>query len=468
MVWLVGILAVVLVGGYFGVTAWVRGYLHGEGFRMMAGEKASALMKADGEFGAFHWAETTARVEGFSAKGYEDAAFSQLDLEGLVVEVNAEAARDGVWELRKVEAKRMAVVVAEERLRGEAPKGDAVAAGGGLLAGFLPKRFEVKVIEVNEANVRVEMGDDDVHAGGMRVEVRPEAGGRAAVTVGGGTVVMAGMPEVELDVGSGRVTPETIFVTEVKGSFMEGATLLAEGTVERSTPPVVALTVEFDQLEAEKVLPEDWRKRLTGMLSGELEVAGEGGRGGYGVRGRMDLEKGVLEALPVLDEIAKHTRTDNFRRLVLSEAWMRFERQGDRLYAPEVVIASAGLLRVEGSLTIEGSVAEGEFQVGVTPGALRWLPSAEAKVFTREEGGFRWTTVRVWGASDDLQQDLSGRLLAAAVEGTAEAVVEGVTSLLPETVKEETKGAVDAVIEQGGDVIKQGADLLRGILPFGK
>jgi hypothetical protein len=54
-------------------------------------------------------------------------------------------------------------------------------------------------------------------------------------------------------------------------------------------------------------------------------------------------------------------------------------------------------------------------QLGVFPEYLEWLPHAE-EVFTRERGGYRWTTVHLSGTPDKPGQDLSPRLLETLKE----------------------------------------------------
>ena len=77
---------------------------------------------------------------------------------------------------------------------------------------------------------------------------------------------------------------------------------------------------------------------------------------------------------------------------------------------------------------------EGLFQVGVTPTSLRWLPGSQARVFTVERDGYVWTSVRVTGLLDDLKEDLSQRLIAAAgtelYEGIKGTVEKGARDLL--------------------------------------
>jgi hypothetical protein len=75
---------------------------------------------------------------------------------------------------------------------------------------------------------------------------------------------------------------------------------------------------------------------------------------------------------------------------------------------------SRGLLRLEGSFDVFGGAIDGQFQVGITPAALQWLPGSQERVFTVARGGYLWTPMRVTGPLDRPHEDLSGRLAVAA------------------------------------------------------
>jgi hypothetical protein len=143
---------------------------------------------------------------------------------------------------------------------------------------------------------------------------------------------------------------------------------------------------------------------------------------------------------------------------------MEFSRRGGRFFAKEIELESTGLIRIEGALSIEGGVADGRFEVGVTPGTLRWIPSAEQKVFVREEGPYRWATVRITGPVGDLNEDLSGRLVQGAVEGAVEGVVDTATSLLPDAAVDGASDVLDGAVEGAMGILETGSGLLNGLL----
>jgi hypothetical protein len=57
----------------------------------------------------------------------------------------------------------------------------------------------------------------------------------------------------------------------------------------------------------------------------------------------------------------------------------------------------------------------GTLEIGLTTNYLDWLPHPE-EVFTRESGGYLWTTVHLSGTLQSPQQDLSPRLIQALTE----------------------------------------------------
>ena len=102
-------------------------------------------------------------------------------------------------------------------------------------------------------------------------------------------------------------------------------------------------------------LTEDWRVRLHGNASGEVKVRARLPLNAPPeITGTIALADGELEALPVLDQIAAFTRTQQFRRLKLTRASAEFRHTGPRLAVTNFIAESEGLIRMEGSFIIEG------------------------------------------------------------------------------------------------------------------
>jgi hypothetical protein len=131
-----------------------------------------------------------------------------------------------------------------------------------------------------------------------------------------------------------------------------------------------------------------------------------------------------------------------FRRLALSTASGDFHHDGVRLRVSNFAAESRGLLRLEGKFVVVGGAIDGDFQVGITPAALQWLPGSQERVFTVARGGYLWTPMRVTGPLDKPQEDLSGRLAVAAGSAIIETVEKTGREAI-ETGKDAAKGVLD-------------------------
>ena len=61
-------------------------------------------------------------------------------------------------------------------------------------------------------------------------------------------------------------------------------------------------------------------------------------------------------------------------------------------------------------MSIEQRRLRGTIRLGLTREYLDWLPNPE-EVFSRKQGGYLWTNVRLSGTIDDPGQDLSSRII---------------------------------------------------------
>jgi hypothetical protein len=129
------------------------------------------------------------------------------------------------------------------------------------------------------------------------------------------------------------------------------------------------------------------------------------------------------------------------------------------VFLTNLVLASEGLVRVEGNLFIRNRELDGSFRLGLAAGTLANIPGAETHVFAPGERGLLWTTLRITGTLDDPKEDLTDRLMAAAgmrmfdvIPETGEKVIKFSRSLLGDTPGK--------VIEAGGQVIDKGVEAL--------
>jgi hypothetical protein len=420
----VGLLLALLVALIMGYNA-VRSYLRSDDFRLSLGNRAGKMLEGKGDFTPFRWDGWTVSTEEFSFVGADGVRqFYARDLDG---EIDVGAVWDQVYRLENLRLR-------EIEFRGDFREGvtgtgeidDWEPAPDRFWSDFLPDRVEVTGVDV--ASLRGEARTDDGDWGWSKVplRLRPGSGDKVYdLTLNGGEITTP-WPLVErltLRSAEGRFSGRHFYLLDSDFEVLKDARIVATGDVALESGNW-QLQGDLSGARIEELVAEDWKQRLTGPVEGSFRVRGKPGAEVL-ASGDLTLEDGVLTALPVLDRIAAYTGSMRFRRLALSEASLDFEKRGQVLHLRKIVLASEGLVRMEGEMRIDGNlIRKGDFRVGVTPGTLDHLPGAETKVFQRGDLGLLWTPLKISGTLEAPREDLSDRLIAAAGERMFEMIPE--------------------------------------------
>jgi hypothetical protein len=304
--------------------------------------------------------------------------------------------------------------------------------------GWLPNRVEIGKATVHDTQLTWSGGG----LRGTAFEIEPHEGGWQ-IAGQGGRITYGKLPPLDVDNLHLRYHAPSLYVTSAELRQQGGGSLQTTGEINFSRQLDLRLTLV--NIAISPYLSDDWRLRAKGNLSGGVDVhSALPSKGAPQLSGSLKLSQGELTALPVLDEIATFTRTQQFRRLNLNNASGDFTQDDTGLRVKNFVAESDGLIRVEGGFTIVNGMIDGSFQVGVTPSSLQWLPGSQTKVFTESRGGYVWAPMHLTGPANKPTEDLSPRLIAA-VQG---AVIEGV------------QNAADQAVKQGKDAVKSALDLL--------
>jgi hypothetical protein len=442
--WGIPVFFVLLVTGFFVAKAAIDAYLRSDGFRQFVANKAGGTLHADAELAPLHFAGTNVFADGFKAKGGRDAAFADLQLEQMRSEISLRRFFEKVWMVEQFEVQRLRVDFDGPRVdRPPEPTANPLAAPkteDRSESGWLPNRVEVGRAVIRDTQLLWAGGG----LRGTALDIQPHEGGWQ-IAGEGGKLEYAKLPPLEVASIRLRYRAPSLFINSAELRQAAGGSVQATGEVNFTEKVDLRLTLV--NLNVSPFLSDDWRLRAKGNLSGEVTVRtplpmlpGASPQ----LAGSLRLTQGELTALPVLDEIAMFTRTQQFRRLTLNNASGDFEQEGDKLSVKKFIAESEGLIRVEGDFTVVNSQIDGVFQVGVTPGSLQWLPGSQGKVFIESRGGYVWAPMHLTGPVNKPNEDLTARL-AAAAQG---AVIEGVQNAAGEAVK------------TGKDVLKGALDLL--------
>ena len=435
LAWTGVVLVVLAACGLVAVKMWVNSYLRSPGFRKQIGERTAEHLQAQVEIAPIRFDTTEFFCDGLRGEGARDGKFSDIKVEN----VRGEFRLPSVWRMifgdkkfrvETVDVQRVEVNFFENRLSLALPH---------------PEKKN-KVTEIGRIGVReLVIGWDGGSVSGLGVVATPVEGGWQIVG-DGGHAKQKGLPEMDIAV--------LRIVHKEPSLFIQDAKLRAEGgeitvTGEVTEKEKVDLQFKAKGVNVTPLLPEDWRARLHGRVTGDARVVvplRDGSPMSPVVTGHAELQQAVLETLPVLNKIADFTKTDRFRRLMLNQVRGDFRYDQNGLHVTNLVVESERLILVKGAFTVANGQIEGTFEVGITPGPLQWLPGSQDKVFSAVRDGYAWATMHITGPVRSPKEDLSARLYAAAqnavvqqVEATATQAVGGAV----DTVKKGASGVFD-------------------------
>ena len=439
--WALPALLVLAFLGYFAVKAAAYSYLRSDGFRKFVAQKAGATLRAECEIAPLQFTGANVFTEGFKAQGGKDAPFASLGLDQMRAEISLRRFFEKVWQVEQVEVQRVTLSLTGPR----ADLPDAPPVGAGTVptaspsGGWLPNRVEIASATVHDTNLAWD-------GGGMRnttVTAKPDNGGWK-IAGQGGKIEQTGLPALDVQALALLYRAPSLYVNTAE--FRQGGVGSVKATGEINFAERLDLQVAIRDVNLTPFLSDDWRVRLKGQLSGDVTIRGPLPLPAAGpeIAGSISLARGELTALPVLDQIALFTGTQQFRRLSLSRASADFRQDGAKLRVTKFVTESEGLIRIEGDFTVEKSTIDGTFQVGVTPSSLAFIPGSREKVFTESRGGYVWASMQLKGPLNKPVENLTLRLKQAA----GEAIVDT------------ARGAVEDTIKTGKDTIKSALDLL--------
>ena len=418
-----------VAGGLLLAAAWLAAgrWVRSDEFRRFIEHQISAeLRAAEVRVAPLRWQGRTVSSAGLSATGSGGAdagrALARVSAETLAADWQPRALWRGAWRLDELRVGRATVVLGDDGrarslLPAPAPRASGQPSAGGW--GLLPTRFEVGRVRIENFSLAWDPARPDSEGSVRNVALEAVAlpdGKTWAIAGRGGRFSQAGVPALALDALQLHATARELRITEVRGRPETGGTVRLTGTQQLDGDRTLDLRARFEGVPAAPFLPEDWRARLRGIASGDLRVTGPAeDPARLAVTGRVELRDGLLEALPILGDLAFLGVTERFRRMPLRQGTAAFSWTRERLEVTELRLAGDGALRVEGSFGVSGGQIAGTLLVGVPRAALRWLPGASSRVFDLpERDGYAWTTLQLSGPANAPREDLTPRLLAAA------------------------------------------------------
>lgn len=477
----------VLVSAIFGYR-WVRGFLRSDDFRVLLSNEAGKALEAEAQFTPFLWDGWSVRTEKLSASGEGQIAF--LEASGLEATVDVGAIWDRVYRLQDILVREIEV---KADFKKSAPKPEKPAevpveemhpssGKSHFWDRFLPNEFEMTGLRIAKMGGSALSEQGEWLWAGTSAEVEPGSSrGAYDVEITGGKIdtPLELLPQVQLKNVKARFAGEQLFLREARLEALERASLELSGDFDFQKK-TWNLKGDLAGATCEELVSADWKQRLLGEIDSSFRVK-KSAETEPEITGSLQINRGILTALPILDKIAAYTGALRFRRLVLSDARLDFRKMGDEIELKNISLISEGLVHITGHINLRGDeITLGQLRVGITPGTLAHLPGAETKVFTPGEKGLLWTPVSISGTVKKPQEDLSERLIAAAGERmfelipetgelalrfTGKAVDEATKSLLDKEaltgkLSKKVAEVKEVAVEKGREAAEKGAEKL--------
>lgn len=482
-------MVLLVVGGiFFGYQA-VRSYLKSDDFRVMLGDQLGEAVSGGAVFHPFQWDGWTVSTAGLEVTGEE--AIQLLEVDDIEASVDVGAVWGGVYRIEDVTVRKVDLKgdfrEREAAIPDSAENENEVMpvtpeAEKSFWESWLPTKVEVTSLKVSSisGNALTEKGAWSLK--GASLEALPGAGkGAYDFTLRNGDVSspLPLVKELKLREAKGRYGNDFVYLLSSSAEVFERGQLLMSGEYDL-TESEWAFSGDLVGVNLNEILPEDWKQRLLGEIRVDFSARGKKD-GDPVISGDLEMSRGTLTALPILDRIAAYTNTERFRRLELSEANLEFKQVGERLELRNINLASEGLVQIEGDLILEGDVIRsGRFNLGITPGTLIHLPGAETKVFQRGKNGLLWASVKIGGTLDSPTEDLSERLIMAAGERMFELLPEAGGWALKysgEAIGGQTKellknhgvilGVANSILGKSKTLVEKGNDTLDEVIEQG-
>lgn len=429
------------------VYIWLGKLINSPGFSEFLASQAGEAMEAQAELKSLRWNGYSALSEGLVLIGFKSSKVDQLHAETLRVEWNWRSLFQGAWRIENIEVQKLsATFKIKERSPSEKNLSDKIAKGVALpaeseapssstnnekfpafLAKWLPARFEFGRLEVLDANLNFDQFGTTRNAlsvvaveNGHDIEAR------------GGSLSILGIPPLTLAQCRIRERNGTYFLEDFRAFVNGGGSIVASGTLGEKK----RLNLVWDNVPVNLPPVPQLGEYLTGISKGNATQKEDGSW-----RGSLSINGASLRGLPLMKTVASFLRNPAWANPPLQAFSADFEWSGGNLTLTNLIIESANLARIEGSLGVAaGGILSGQLQVGLDQNTLKFLPGARETVFNKARGGWNWSSVQLGGTLSHPTEDLSSRLTTSIAAGVfldqSSKAIEAVPSTAIDTAKD--------------------------------
>ncbi len=459
---LLGISLLLIAGMIFAYNKAIS-FLHSESFRDKVSLEVGALIGSEVSFADFKWNGLSAKNDQLKSTG--EGLISSIDAEKLQLDVDLDFFKRDKFTLKNVviNSVNAEIDLDKDFLTFELEKKEK-----GFIESLLPEKIELLDAVINDVNAKIHSKSGDYTMSGVRIEAEKAKDSdsySAHISNGRLKLPYTLLDSVRLKQGDLILMDKEIYIKDTKFEIYESGELRLDGVVDL-TPharDMYDIEAELSGLKCEDIFPDAWHRHLEGEVVGSFRVKPHQGKEPL-IVGKLEIKDGTLQALPVLNTVSIYLAEPKYRTLEFQKFSCDFEKFRDQTHLRNIVLESKGLIQVEGNLKIEGENLNGLFDIGIPSNYLENIPGAKNSVFQPGKDELLWAKVKIGGNFDDMTEDLSGRLMAAATEEMIKRTIEmGIQLADPETMKKFVDPkTLEQLLNGGKGGIKNVEGILKG------
>ena len=386
------------------VSIQIGRFVHSDDFSRFIASHAGEAWEAEATLQPLQWDGNSALSQSLTLVGVDSSALDRLEAKALRAEWNWRALLSGAWKIENIEIetlsaafKSKAGIAPDDALNGIAKKTPASS----FLAHWLPSRFEFGRCDVWKADLRF----GEIQSTSLALTLQSADGGYN-IEARGGTLAIPGLPPLDHAQSRIRERHGIYHLDDSRFFLPSGGSVVASG----NSGANARLTLVWDAVPVAALHVPYLAKYLDGISQGQAK------RDAQGVwRGSISFTRARLHDLPLLKNAAAFLRDPSWANPSLQKLSADFEWSGGNLTLTNLVIESAGLARLEGSVRVtQGGDLSGQVQLGLDLNTLKMLPGAREAVFATSRNGWYWSPIQLGGTVSNPNEDLSPRLAVSA------------------------------------------------------
>ena len=370
----------------FVIFIFTSSYLKSGKFKRLIETKISQNLNIEGEFDKFNWSGTSLNSNEFSAKGYADNPLSKIRANGIRANINLGAIKNKTWEVSSVDINQLNFLIDESDKKFSNPYKNRVnefdqKESNWFKKLFFPNNLIVKSFGVN--NINFDFNNYPLTILGRGISLNAEESSvlnSYKIKAFNGGVWIDDFPKLLLKEGHFRNVGNKIIMDSFDFNLFDESRARLFGEIIASKSPSLDIECKLSDLPADKILPEDWIKKLKGLINININI--DGSVDNPIIHGSAKLINGSLEALPILERIDEFLGTSKFRRLALNEFNITYSVGKSRsVNIDQFYSLTHGTVCLTGIFSYKNQkIDSGKYMIGITPETLKWLTLSKKEI----------------------------------------------------------------------------------------